>query len=88
MAKEYYILSITHTKGGDEILTWWRPDNSGYTVFLESAGRYSEETVKGKLHYYDNKKETIAVPCERAEEIAYRCVPWETKLLKQIGVSL
>lgn len=31
----------------NEHRAWWRPNSSGYTVFIESAGRYSrDEAVK------------------------------------------
>lgn len=89
-SKEYYIISVNHTRNDREglVLTWWRENASGYTVFVEQAGRYPEEVVKANEDYYNNGEDTIAVPCERAEEIAYRCVPWNNGLLKQIGVQV
>ena len=83
--QQYYILSIKYTEG--YVLTWWRADNSGYTIWLPSAGKYSEDLVKEKADYYNNGKDTIAVPCEKAEEAARKCVPWERKALDTMGVK-
>jgi hypothetical protein len=84
--KEYYILSINHTRG--YVVSLWRPNNSGYTIYLEQAGRYSEEQVKKNQQYYDNKVTTMAVPCEDVEKMALRSLPWENDLLSQIGVKI
>ena len=69
MKKEYYILAVEKTRTHHEglTLTWWRPECSGYTIYLESAGRYSAELVKEEADYYNNGKDTIAVRCDRAE---------------------
>jgi hypothetical protein len=58
--REFFILDTRHR--GDQLL-WWRPDNSGYTIYLEAAGRYTEEQVRSNLSYYENG-ETRAIPCE------------------------
>lgn len=70
---EFYILSLKWSSGED-CYRWWRANASGYTMFLESAGRYSEETVRGNLRYYNNGESTLAVPCDYVEGKANRAV--------------
>jgi len=41
---KYYILSFEHTVG--ELVTWWRPDEHGYTTNLDEAGQYDEATAR------------------------------------------
>lgn len=62
----FYILSLKYSKI-DEPLVWWRPDNRGYTNDLSRAGKYTEEDVRKKSGYYDNKESTLAVPVELAD---------------------
>jgi hypothetical protein len=70
----YYILSLRWTRSGEEHVTWWGPNNSGYVSSLENAGRYSEDCVHGNRAYYDNRESTVAVPCEVADRHARRIV--------------
>jgi len=42
---------------------------------LEDAGKYSAEKVNADRSYYDNKRETMAVPCHVVEEFAVKMVP-------------
>ena len=79
--KLYYILSIKNTEG--YILTWYRPKAQGYTIYLDAAGMFTEEEVKEQ---YVNGKDTVAVPCQLAKEASYRCVPWEGRALKSMGI--
>lgn len=53
---------------------WWRHNNSGYTIRLEDAGKYDQEMVQKNRSYYDNKRETVAIPCHDVEEFAVRIV--------------
>jgi len=69
----YYILALDHHNS--EALTWWGPDNSGYTIELDRAGKYSQEAVEDKKYYYDNKTGTVAIPCHMVEEFTIRIVP-------------
>lgn len=69
----YYILSLNHLN--PECWLFWRPDNSGYTMILEEAGKYSSEKVNANRLYYDNKKDTVAVPCHVVDEFAVKVVP-------------
>jgi|KBSSwiStaDraftv2_1062776.scaffolds.fasta_scaffold2344083_2 hypothetical protein len=57
-----------------DLVLFWRPNNSGYTVFLESAGRYSAELVETKASYYNNGETTVAVACEIVDRFAKRAV--------------
>lgn len=36
----YLILSLKNTKKSEEQITLWRQNNAGYTLYLESAGKY------------------------------------------------
>jgi hypothetical protein len=38
----YLIAHIGHTTNCHQHITWWRPNNRGYTVVIDSAGRYSD----------------------------------------------
>lgn len=67
-AREFYILSLSHTKRIDGLLTWWGPNNSGYVFRLEWAGRYPENAIEPS--YHNDGKRTIAVPCEEVERLA------------------
>lgn len=72
--RDFYILSLKWTRSGEDCATWWGPDNSGYVLSLDNAGRYSEELVRSKPGYYDNRESTLAVPCEVADRHALRLV--------------
>jgi|SRR6185436_2725340 len=71
---DYYILSLRWTRTNEECVTWWGHDNSGYVISLANAGRYSDERVRSMPGYYDNRENTVAVPCEVAEKHALRVV--------------
>lgn len=71
---EFYILSLKWTRTNEECVTWWGPDNRGYVLSLDQAGRYSAERVAAAPGYYDNKESTLAVPCEIADKHAIRVV--------------
>ena len=43
--KMYYIISLKHTSKGDSALTFFGPDNNGYTWHKKRAGLYTEEEV-------------------------------------------
>jgi hypothetical protein len=68
---EFYILSLKHD--GDFML-WWRPNFSGYTLFLEAAGRYPADVVLSKLSYLNDGETTRAIPCHVAETHARKAV--------------
>ena len=62
--KGFYILSLKWSKG--DMLTWYRANACGYTLFLDDAGIYTEE--EARRHSYD--RATIAVPAEDARSVA------------------
>lgn len=81
-ADEFFVLSLRWTRG--ESLTWWCPNNSGYTIVLEQAGRYSRSAVDGNPAYYNNGTTTLAIPCADVERVAVRVVPESSMLLKRL----
>jgi len=78
---EYYIMDLPVR--GDCIL-WWRPNSSGYTGYLESAGRYSHEEVTANMSKYNNGYKTRAIPCDVVEKHSYRSVPNEPNLPQKL----
>ena len=77
---EYYILSLKYSVGAScVVLLWWRPKNSGYTMFLEAAGRYTHSEVTGKPGYYNDGEATLAIPCHEVEALAHRAVDVDHK---------
>lgn len=58
-----YIVSTKHTRRDARYITFWRPENSGYSWPLPWSGRYSSESVMASLDYYNNGHSTVAVPC-------------------------
>ena len=79
----YYILSLTHNH--PESLVFWRPNNSGYTYVLDLAGKYSHEQVINKNHYYNNGKDTKAIPCHLLDEFAVKMVPASVNIDRILG---
>ena len=63
----YYILSLKWTRTFDPFFTWWGPNNCGYQFSLESSGKYTEEQVRERKSYLDDREDTIAIPVEVAE---------------------
>lgn len=60
---DFYIVSLKHTRREHRYITFWRPDDAGYSYPLSWSGRYSEVNVRGNPGYYNNGHSTIAVPC-------------------------
>lgn len=67
---EFYIVSVQHTKRRDRYITFWRPDNKGYTYPLSWAGKYSRNTVLNNLDYYHQGTDTLSVDAGAIEKIA------------------
>lgn len=61
----FLLLSLKHSRG--ELLTWWRPNASGYCQRLDWAGRYTEEEA---LLHHDGDR-TVAVPVEEVVDCAH-----------------
>ncbi len=70
---EYFVISLRWTVGKD-LITFWRPNNSGYTVNIDQAGHYSQEAIINNPTYYDDGKSTLAVPCQEIESQTWRVV--------------
>ncbi len=57
---DYLVKSTKWTKN-DGVETWWGPNRSGYTTYINEAGIYSEEEAK-HLQDIHGKKVCVAVP--------------------------
>lgn len=75
MEREFFVLSVRHTQRHSPYITLWVADNSGYCGRVESAGRYTESQIKAHLAYYNNGYDTVAVPCDIAEQLAFPVSP-------------
>jgi hypothetical protein len=42
----YYIMESDKSVFWEGIALWWGPNNSGYTQFLENAGKYTKERAE------------------------------------------
>lgn len=75
---EYFIAALNYSRDRDGDLRgfayFWRPDDNGYTQFLDSAGRYTRAQIEAHPHHYNDGENTLAVPCEAAEAVAHRAV--------------
>lgn len=87
--REFYILSLNHSPA-DGCALWWGANDAGYTKNLTTAGRYSEERVKGMAWYYDDGTATRAVPCDTVEANVMPSVDWNKarKLWAQVPNSV
>ena len=63
-AQPYVILSLKWTRG--PILTWWQPGDMGYTTLLDKAGLYDKADIDARPEYYNNERETLAIPYTQA----------------------
>ena len=75
----FYIWSIKWTRG--DTIVWWRPENSGYTIFMGAAGKYTLEEIEAKRWYYDNGESTKAIPCAVADGLVQQTVPNDSHAL-------
>ena len=78
----YYVLSLKERDLDTEILTFWRPNASGYCYRLEDAGRYMASEIEAHRSYYDNGESTRAIPCDVVEALAVQVSQVETRELE------
>lgn len=73
---EFYIITTHHEALWPRgVLLFWAANRSGYSTFLEKAGRYSEEEAKDICTH--RGKDTLVdfmVPCDVIEAQAVRVV--------------
>lgn len=84
MANEYFIISLKWSVGENHIV-FWRPEAAGYTIDIDQAGRYTQEQLDRDPRYYDDGKNTLAVPCAEIEPLACRVVS-DSKLHGEDGI--
>ena len=74
--KEFYIITTHHEALWPRgVLLFWAANRSGYSSFLEKAGRYSEEEArKICTHRGEYTLVDFMVPCEVIEAQAVRVV--------------
>lgn len=68
---EFFIVSKKWTRG--DLVMFWAPKSCGYTLFIDGAGRYTEEEARDATDGF-RAKNTFAVPCETVEGKARRAV--------------
>lgn len=73
MSKKYYILAKDRGYIGNQLI-FWGPNNSGYTANLNRAGVYTQEQIDANPKYYNNGKETKAVPVDIVDSLSYPSV--------------
>ena len=64
-----YIISLKHTCRNSPCFTFWCPNDSGYTSFIEHAGVY-EHIIDG---YHNNPENCILVSEEFVKENMIKC---------------
>jgi len=42
MEKEYYYITLSHSRAGDNVFQFWKSNHNGYTKAYENAGVYNE----------------------------------------------
>ena len=73
--RDFYIVSLKHTRRDNQYITVWRPDDCGYAWPLSWAGKYTEGAVKAMPGYYHSGCSAIAVPCSVLDEMAVETIP-------------
>lgn len=98
--KEYYYLTLSHTRSGDNVLQFWAPNHNGYTKAYERAGVYDKpygESEVGKLYHEQLtiEKEIIdnlIVELKLGEDYAglnnFHVLPNIGKVRKSLGLTI
>lgn len=64
--ESFYLVSFAHpTKG---FAQFWRPEEAGYTPYIEQAGLFSRETIESKPDIYNNN-ETVPISASALHSI-------------------
>jgi Rha family phage regulatory protein len=83
----FYIMSLNADKKSP-FVTWWKPDDRGYTHYLNQAGKYSAEQVEANPSYYNNRRYDVPIPCECANQVGEVIVPRDGNLvMKLLNIS-
>ncbi len=61
LVDQYIIISLKHST--KENTMFWRANCLGYTSSMLNAGKYCREIVEGRLEYYNDGLNCMAVPC-------------------------
>lgn len=80
--QKFYILSIKHTAGSDNVLSWWGPNRCGYVWSLDKAGQYTEQEIKEMML---DGQGSIAIPVETVEAICLKVVFCESGMLRKLN---
>ena len=64
----FYVVSVCHTKRGDQFITFWRENNAGYAYPLSWAGKYPRCDIR--QNYHNDGEATIAVRTDAVDAIA------------------
>ena len=90
MNQLYYIVSIKWTGGGQyrELVTFWCPKFSGYTIVLSRAGKYTREQLRGDIPIGDTGRKdadrSFAVPIEMVDLMSMPVVENTNRHMKMI----
>ena len=60
----YNIVSIKHTKKSEKYITFWRPNNKGYTQIINECGFYA-----GYQDGYHNTEDAIPIEATTVDKI-------------------
>jgi hypothetical protein len=71
----FYVISVKHSHKRDRYITFWRPDDRGYTFRLSTAGKYDRDRVMAHLGYYNSGCSNIAVPVEVVDSMTVMTTP-------------
>lgn len=83
------VVALSHTKKTDEYITLWRPNNSGYTHSLSSAGKYEENQIQPGYHENANNLPvnwSTAIDCSIETDEYGVAIPNDSYTLDQLGV--
>lgn len=78
---KFYILSLKWSQG--DLMTWWRPENKGYTCCVGSAGIYTRAQIEAHPSYYDNRFDTLAVAVTDVKAMVIEVVNLERETIKK-----